>query len=193
MTKITKPNTQALRGPALTFTADPFEVGVESAMRYESDAIVALAGGKITHLGPAKAVRSRLPPGTRIEANGNDTLMLAGFIDSHVHFPQTPMIAAYGEQLLDWLNKYTFPTEQKYADKEFARCGRQGLSAGEPAQRHHQRLRLLHGVSAVGRRAVRGSREARDAHGGRQGDDEPQCAGVAARHDARPATTTPRR
>ena len=120
MTKITKPNTQALRGPALTFTADPFEVGVESAMRYESDAIVAMAGGKITHMGPAKAVRSRLPPGTRIKANGNDTLMLAGFIDSHVHFPQTPMIAAYGEQLLDWLNKYTFPTEQKYADKMFA-------------------------------------------------------------------------
>ena len=30
------------------------------------------------------------------------------------------MIAAFGEQLLDWLNKYTFPTERKYADKAFA-------------------------------------------------------------------------
>ena len=110
-----------LRGPALTFTADPFQVGIESAMRYESDAIVAMAAGKITHFGPASEVRSQLPAGTSVKENGKDTLMLAGFIDSHVHFPQTPMIAAYGEQLLDWLNKYAFPTEQKYADKEFAR------------------------------------------------------------------------
>ena len=119
-TKVTKSRTQALRGPALTFTGDPFAVGIESAMRYESDAIVAMAGGKISHFGPAKAVRSKLPPGTKVKENGKDTLMLAGFIDSHVHFPQTPMIAAYGEQLLDWLNKYTYPTEQKYANKNFA-------------------------------------------------------------------------
>jgi guanine deaminase len=115
------PKTIALRGAALTFTDDPFRVGVQDAMRHESDAIVAMAGGKITHFGPASEVQSKLPAGTNITQNGKDTLMTAGFIDSHVHFPQTPMIAAYGEQLLDWLNKYTFPTEQKYADKEFAR------------------------------------------------------------------------
>jgi len=79
-----------------------------------------MTGGKITHFGPAGAVRSQLPQGTPVKEYGNDTLITAGFIDSHVHFPQTPMIAAYGEQLLDWLNKYTFPTEQKYADKDFA-------------------------------------------------------------------------
>jgi guanine deaminase len=115
------PKTIALRGAALTFTDDPFRVGVQDAMRHESDAIVAMADGKITHFGPASEVQSKLPAGTNITQNGKDTLMTAGFIDSHVHFPQTPMIAAYGEQLLDWLNKYTFPTEQKYADKEFAR------------------------------------------------------------------------
>ncbi len=121
MTNATITDVHALRGPALTFTADPFQVGIESAMRYESDAIVAMAAGKITHFGPASEVRSQLPPGTSVKENGKDTLMLAGFIDSHVHFPQAPMIAAYGEQLLDWLSKYAFPTEQKYADKEFAR------------------------------------------------------------------------
>ena len=110
-----------LRGPALTFTDDPFRVGVEQAMRYESDAIVGMAGGKVTHFGPASEVRPRLPLGAVVKENNKDTLMLAGFIDSHVHFPQTPMIAAYGQQLLDWLTKYTFPTEQKYADKEFSR------------------------------------------------------------------------
>jgi guanine deaminase len=119
----TKANTKmtALRGATLTFTDDPFHVGVQKAMRYESDAIVAMADGRITHFGPASEVQLKLPEGTKVTRNGKDTLMMAGFIDSHVHFPQTPMIAAYGEQLLDWLNKYTFPTEQKYADKEFAR------------------------------------------------------------------------
>jgi guanine deaminase len=121
MTNTTKTGTQALRGAALTFTGDPFQAGIESTLRYESDAIVAMADGKFTHIGPAGEVRSSLPPGIAVTENGKDTLMVAGFIDSHVHFPQTPMIAAYGEQLLDWLDKYAFPTEQKYADKEFAR------------------------------------------------------------------------
>jgi guanine deaminase len=120
MANTAKSGATALRGAVLTFTGDPFRDGIEATQRYESDAIVAMADGKITHLGPAGEVRPKLPAGTEIKENGKDTLMVAGFIDSHVHFPQTPMIAAYGEQLLDWLNKYTFPTEQKYADKAFA-------------------------------------------------------------------------
>jgi guanine deaminase len=89
-------------------------------MRYESDAIVAFGDGVITHFGAADTVRSELPAGVQVREYGPDSLISAGFLDSHVHFPQTPMIAAFGEQLLDWLNKYTFPTERKYADKAFA-------------------------------------------------------------------------
>ncbi|HTR84982.1 MAG TPA: guanine deaminase [Reyranella sp.] len=111
----------AIRGPVLTYTGDPFQSGLESTMVYESDAIVAMADGRITHFGPAGSVLPQLPPGTEIKDYGRDALISAGFVDSHVHFPQTPMIAAYGEQLLDWLDKYTYPTELKYADKEFAR------------------------------------------------------------------------
>jgi guanine deaminase len=110
----------AIRGPVLTFTGDPFKEGLESTMRYESDAIVAFGDGIITHFGPADAIRSQLPAGLKVKNYGPDSLISAGFLDSHVHFPQTPMIAAFGEQLLDWLNKYTFPTERKYADKAFA-------------------------------------------------------------------------
>ena len=43
-------------------------------------------------------------------------LVLPGFIDPHIHFPQTQVIASYGAQLLEWLNKYTFVEEQKFAD-----------------------------------------------------------------------------
>jgi guanine deaminase len=110
----------AVRGPVLTFSGDPFRDGLETTMIHEPDAIVAMADGKITHFGPAERIARELPPGTEIRDFGKDALISAGFIDSHVHFPQTPMIAAYGTQLLDWLNKYTYPVELKYADKEFA-------------------------------------------------------------------------
>ncbi len=43
---------------------------------------------------------------------------MPGFIDTHIHFPQTQVIASYGAQLLDWLNKYTFVEEQRFADPE---------------------------------------------------------------------------
>jgi guanine deaminase len=65
-------------------------------------------------------VKPQLPAGSEVRNYGPDALISAGFLDSHVHFPQTPMIATFGGQLLDWLNKYTFPTERKYADKTFA-------------------------------------------------------------------------
>jgi guanine deaminase len=110
----------AIRGPVLTFTGDPFKDGLEKTMVYEPDAIVAFGDGYITHFGPADKIKSQLPDGIPIKNYGPDSLISAGFLDSHVHFPQTTMIAAFGEQLLDWLNKYTFPTERKYADKAFA-------------------------------------------------------------------------
>jgi guanine deaminase len=113
--------TTVIRGPVLTYTGDPFKNGLEHTMVYESDAVVAMANGRITHFGPADRVLPQLPAGIEVKSYGKDSLISAGFIDSHVHYPQTPMIAAFGEQLLDWLSKYTFPTELKYADKEFAR------------------------------------------------------------------------
>lgn len=110
----------AIRGPTLSFTGDPFQEGLEATMVYEPDAIVAFGNGVITHFGPADEISKQLPSGLKVRNYGPDALISAGFLDSHVHFPQTPMIAAFGEQLLDWLNKYTFPTERKYADKTYA-------------------------------------------------------------------------
>jgi guanine deaminase len=113
--------TTAIRGPVLTYTGDAFLEGLEPSMRYESDAIVAMADGKITHFGPARKVRSQLPPGTKIREYGKHTVILAGFIDCHVHYPQTQIIGAYGEKLIDWLSKYTFVAEQQFAKKAHAR------------------------------------------------------------------------
>jgi guanine deaminase len=112
----------AIRGPALTYTGDPFQQGLEATMVYEPDAIVAMADGKITHFGPARAMRGKLARGTKVEDYGRDALIMAGFIDGHVHDPQVEIIGAYGAQLLDWLNNYTFVAEQRFADKRHARA-----------------------------------------------------------------------
>ena len=113
--------TTAIRGPALTYTGDPFVKGLAQTMHYESDAIVAMKDGEITHFGPASRVRDALPPGTAVKDLGKDTLTMAGFIDCHVHYPQTQIIGAYGGQLIDWLEKHTYIAEQQFADKNHAR------------------------------------------------------------------------
>jgi guanine deaminase len=48
-------------------------------------------------------------------------IIVPGFIDCHVHFPQLDIIASYGEQLLDWLNRYAYPAEARFADEAYAR------------------------------------------------------------------------
>jgi guanine deaminase len=111
----------AIRGPALTFTGDPFQEGLEHTLVYEPDAVVAMADGKVTHFGPAGRIRPLLPRGTGVEHYGRRALILAGFVDCHVHYPQTQLIGAYGAQLIDWLEKYTYVAEQQYADKRHAR------------------------------------------------------------------------
>jgi guanine deaminase len=111
-----------LRGPALTFVADPFEVGADAALRYESDAIVAMEAGHITHFGAAHDILPKLPADAPVRATGKDSLILPGFVDCHVHYPQTQIIGSHGEQLIDWLNRYTFVAEQAFASAEHARA-----------------------------------------------------------------------
>jgi guanine deaminase len=110
-----------MRGPVLTYTADPWQVGLEESLRYEPDAIVAIDEGRITQFGPAEKIQRSLPASVPVKNYGGDSLIIAGFIDCHVHFPQTTIIGAGGEQLIDWLNKYTFVAEQKFADITHAR------------------------------------------------------------------------
>src|SRR5882724_5667997 len=79
-----------------------------------------MSGGKITQHGPASTILSTLSAGTNV-THYKDCIILPGFIDAHVHYPQTQMIAAFGRKLLDWLNEYTFPTELSFADASHAR------------------------------------------------------------------------
>jgi guanine deaminase len=109
-----------IRGAVLTFAGDPFLDDPAACIRYESDAMVVMANGHVVDFGPASQVADRVPAGTRV-THYADALITAGFVDAHVHYPQTEIIASYGRQLLDWLNDYTFPAEQAFADTEHAR------------------------------------------------------------------------
>lgn len=109
-----------IRGQTLVFVASPFDVAPERAARFATDGIVVVRHGHIEHVGEAMATLARYP-GLRLENYAND-LIMAGFVDSHVHYPQLGIVASYGSQLLDWLNRYTFPAELRFADKFHARA-----------------------------------------------------------------------
>ena len=103
-------------------------------------------------------------------------LILPGFIDTHIHYPQMQVIGSYAEDLLEWLNTYTFVEEQRFADPEHAeRIAGLFLRRVDPP-RHDHRGGLLHGPSAIGRGVFRRGRQAQHADGRGQGDDGSQRA-----------------
>lgn len=109
---------KGFRASFLDAIADPFYVPEADCMRYFPDGLLVVEHGKVKDLGNYEELKSQyadLPI-----TDYRDRLIVSGFIDTHIHFPQTEMIASYGEQLLEWLNTYTFPTEKKFADRNYA-------------------------------------------------------------------------
>ncbi|MFZ3154850.1 guanine deaminase [Pseudomonas sp.] len=111
-------NVRAYRAAILHSIADPAVVGVEQSYQYFEDGLLLVEDGQIAQLGHAADLLPSLK-GVDI-TEYRDALITPGFIDTHIHYPQTGMIASYGEQLLDWLNTYTFPTERQFEDKAHA-------------------------------------------------------------------------
>ena len=109
----------AYRSAILHSIADPKDVGLDNSYQYFNDGIMVVENGHITDIGAAEEVLSRQPTDLVIKQFANK-LITSGFIDTHIHYPQTGMIASYGEQLLDWLENYTFPEEQRFQDPEYA-------------------------------------------------------------------------
>jgi len=124
---------RAIRGRVLTFRRAPAGAGDAGSYAFLPDGIVLVKDGRVEAVGPTASLLPRLG-GAPVD-HFPDKLILPGFIDTHIHFPQTQVIASYGAQLLEWLEKYTFVEEQKYADAghaarnaeffldELARCG----------------------------------------------------------------------
>lgn len=92
---------------------------IAEQVRYLADGVLISEAGKIKWFGPWQDAAEHLPEGVAIQ-HYPEKLIVPGFIDTHIHFPQTEMVGAYGEQLLEWLNTYTFPTEMQFQDPTYA-------------------------------------------------------------------------
>ncbi|MFD1193231.1 guanine deaminase [Seohaeicola saemankumensis] len=106
-----------LLGQTLRFAADPFVVGPDAAI-HDSAGGALIEGGHVTAVGHGADLRAAHPQ-ARVVDHG-DALLMAGFVDAHVHYPQTAIIASWGKRLIDWLNLYTFPEEMRFADPAYA-------------------------------------------------------------------------
>ena len=110
---------RAFRGEIVHLVDDPQTAGA-GAHEHWRDGLLVLTGGKVERCGDAQALLAALPPGTEI-VDWSGRLIVPGFIDAHVHYPQTDIVAAYGEKLLEWLARYTYPAERRFADPAHAR------------------------------------------------------------------------
>lgn len=108
----------ALRAEIAHFVADPATRG-EAALEHFADGVLVIRDGRVAELGPAGAVLGKLPADCTV-ADHRGRLILPGFVDTHVHYAQTDMIASPGKQLLDWLEQYAFPAERRFADSAHA-------------------------------------------------------------------------
>ncbi|MFW7381716.1 MAG: guanine deaminase [Oligoflexus sp.] len=107
-----------IRGSILHFSADPVAMNdVAESYEYYEDGVLELEDGKVVAVGP---FNSEDADHSKDVIDYRGKLIMPGFVDTHIHYPQTEMIAAYGEQLLEWLETYTFPTERQFKDKAYA-------------------------------------------------------------------------
>ncbi|WP_354687327.1 guanine deaminase [Cupriavidus necator] len=110
--------TRAIRGRVLHFLRDPqFH---EDAYQYWDDGVLIVTAGRITAAGDYQQLAERIPADAEV-IDHRGKLIVPGFIDTHVHYPQTDMIASPSPGLLHWLDTYTFPEERRFADPDYAR------------------------------------------------------------------------
>ncbi|HIN75764.1 MAG TPA: guanine deaminase [Rhodospirillales bacterium] len=106
---------KVLLGQVLTFNSDPSNPENEHSFSYWERGFISIENGLISNAGKT----ADAPDGSTVVDYG-DCLICAGFVDAHVHYPQIDVIASYGTQLLEWLDKYTFPEEARFSNKEVA-------------------------------------------------------------------------
>lgn len=110
---------QAYRASLLHMLADPCEAPPEDAFAYHDDGLLVVEDGHVADFGAYTDISPALPAGAAVTAFPGK-LIIPGFVDAHIHYPQTDVVAAWGSQLLDWLDTHTFPTEQAFADRAHA-------------------------------------------------------------------------
>ncbi|MDM9621629.1 guanine deaminase [Rhizobium sp. S96] len=108
-----------LRGRLLSFLRAPQSLTDTESYRYEADGGLLMQNGQIVASGPYAEVKAKAA-GDVAEIDHRPHLIMPGFIDMHLHFPQMQVIASYAANLLEWLNTYTFPEECRFVESAHA-------------------------------------------------------------------------
>ena len=103
---------QIYRSALLRFTQDGQAV-------YDEDGLLAIAPddqgrARVQAAGSWQALRARYEGHTVTHWPGR--IIAPGFVDMHIHYPQTDVIGSPASGLLPWLENYTFPAEARFAD-----------------------------------------------------------------------------
>ncbi|PWL19182.1 guanine deaminase [Falsochrobactrum shanghaiense] len=108
-----------IRGRVLSFNDEPQSLEDSNSYRYIEDGAVLVENGRIARLGTYAQISAHSGADVPV-ADHRPHLILPGFIDTHIHYPQSQVVASYAANLLEWLNTYTFVAEQKFADEQHA-------------------------------------------------------------------------
>jgi guanine deaminase len=107
----------AYRAQLLSFKDDP---GCsDNAVVFEEDGLLIVEDGYVIAHGAYAALARQLTPATGMR-DLRGMMIVPGFIDTHLHYPQTDMIASPAAGLLPWLESYTFPTERRFGELAYA-------------------------------------------------------------------------
>ncbi len=112
---------KAFRAAILHCLGDPGSDGEPNNIECFEDGLLIVEDGHVAALGNAQQMMPGLSADTEL-TDYSGKLLVPGFIDCHVHFSQVDIIGSYGEQLLDWLERYAYPAEEAFADAEHARA-----------------------------------------------------------------------
>lgn len=108
---------RAYRAELLSVGQDPRDA--PDAVRHEEDGLLVVEDGLVVARGAHREMAEKFAD---VPVERLDGLVVPGFVDAHVHYPQTDRIASHGEQLLDWLEKHIFPAEMAFAERSHAKA-----------------------------------------------------------------------
>lgn len=109
-----------IRGRLLSFTNAPQSPDDDASYDYVEDGAILVRDGQIVASGDHTDIAALASEGCAIDDH-RPALLLAGLIDTHIHYPQMQVIGSWGAQLLDWLNTYTFVEELRFDDDRHAK------------------------------------------------------------------------
>ena len=107
---------KAFRAEILSVPEDPAVAGSE-AVRHFEDGLLVVDDGLVVACGHLADLEERFAEAAVEKLDG---LIVPGFVDAHVHYPQVGRIASHGEQLMQWLERHIFPAEKAFADRAHA-------------------------------------------------------------------------